>query len=124
MTSKSTIKAISVVIVILLFSLVFFLVPKYQGTKYLPHEEKEIRGVIHKDSIEAIVRVYVDKKTGEKLIVELVRENGDIDQLEKQVGTKQILYSHRLNAGEKYIIRISNETDSSIISTVRVEDND
>ena len=124
MISRNLTKESSIIIIILFFALGFFLIPKYEGTKYLPHEEKEIRGVIHEANIEAWVRVYVDKKTGKNLDIELIRENGDINQLKKRVGTKQILYSHRVEAGEKYIVKIINNTDSIIKSNVVVEDND
>lgn len=124
MISKNTIKIISISIACIVGIFVLLFIFKDQVPVFFPNQQKEITRTIHDKNIEAQVRIYIDKKAGKNLDIELIRESGDINELDKQVGTKQILYSHRLNSGEKYMIRVKNQTDSFIFTNVEIVDND
>ena len=130
MTLKSILKASSIIIVISLFSLVFFLVPKYDGQKYLPNQQKEIKVKIADHNIEARIYIYLDEKHKENFEITLYD-----NQLKKNltpyiVGKdrftpkNKFYYVYIAEKGETYTVKIKNKTDSTITSNIIVEDND
>lgn len=130
MTLKSILKASSIIIVILLFSLVFFLVPKYNGQKYSPNQEQEFKIKISKDNNEAQVFIYVDKKHKNDFSVNLYDDQTQKVLKPYNIGEdrftpkNKFYYVYTVEKGNTYTAKIKNKTDSIITSSIIIEDND
>lgn len=130
MTLKSILKASSIVIGIILFSLVFFLIPKYDGQKYLPNQQREIKVKIANHNIEARIYVYLEDKHKEDFEITLydnqLKENLTpyIVGRDKFASKGKFHYVYIVEKGETYTVKIKNKTDSIITSNIIVENND
>ncbi|MCA5011768.1 MULTISPECIES: hypothetical protein [unclassified Enterococcus] len=129
MNVKNTIKSSSVIIIISLFSIIFFLVPKNYGQKYLPNQEREFNIKIAKNNNEARVHIYIDKKYKNDFSV-----NFYDDQTQKVIKPYNIgedrftpkdrfYYVYIVEKGRTYTAKIKNETNKIITSSVLIEDN-
>jgi PHD/YefM family antitoxin component YafN of YafNO toxin-antitoxin module len=129
MTLKSILKASSIVIGIILFSLVFFLIPKYNGQKYLPNQQREIKVKIADNNIEARIYIYLEDKHKEDFEITLyddqLKENLTpyIEGRDKFASKEKFHYVYIVEKGKTYTVKIKNKTDSIITSIVIVEDN-
>ncbi|MBO0469703.1 hypothetical protein JZO66_04030 [Enterococcus sp. DIV0242_7C1] len=112
----------AIVFVILVIYLISNAVLVYRSL-YFPNQEKKFKVEIQESNMEAEIRVYVDNKAGNDLNVTLSEENGEIQELEKQNGTKEIMYFKKAEAGKEYIVKVKNRTDSFVYSYVIVENN-